>query len=231
MAIAINVTQVHGTRRHSMALNGTHLVQLAEELTKARRTCQIWERRGRLRGGRMLGDGGGEGSVGGKGEGYARRDSTRDADRTREKAPSVGSFASSTARWRASSARLSLERRAATRDVCSTGTPTTGPATAPPPGTGTLPSAGTAIVAVAAVGLGPRVICGLKRGLPVTGSSCRWRYLMREAINGVIRGHQTYSRSASISISISISIPIPIPISISIETYSRSASISTAFCR
>jgi hypothetical protein len=124
MAIAINVTQVHGTRRHSMALNGTHLVQLhsvaiaingnqwrlqsmaingthlvqlAEELTKARRTCQIWERRGRLRGGRMLGEGG-EGSVGGKGEGYARRDSTRDADRPREKAPSVGSFASSAAR-------------------------------------------------------------------------------------------------------------------------------------
>ena len=133
---------------------------------------------------------------------YARSDSTSDADRPREKAPSVGSFASSAARWRASSARLSLERRAATRDVCSTGTPTTGPAVAgtagppaPPPGAGNLPSAdlpsaGTVTVAVAAVGLGPRVICGLKRGLPVTGSSCRWRYLMREAINGVIRGHQ-----------------------------------------
>ena len=133
---------------------------------------------------------------------YARSDSTSDADRPREKAPSVGSFASSAARWRASSARLSLERRAATRDVCSTGTPTTGPAVAgtagppaPPPGAGNLPSAdlpsaGTVTVAVAAVGLGPRVICGLKRGLPVTGSSCRWRYLMREAINGVIRANQ-----------------------------------------
>ena len=38
---SIELGEVNGNQSQSKSINGNHLIQLAEELTKARRTCQI----------------------------------------------------------------------------------------------------------------------------------------------------------------------------------------------